>query len=93
MKFLNEAQELLSQVANNYDVDLLWLAVGACSIVFIAINSVLLTSIVRTLSAVSFIAILEISYGLMMFASSFVEEEQQYWQWIGTAWFTWLSFS
>ena len=31
-----------------------------------------------------------IAYGLMMFASSFVEEEQQFWYWMMSAWSGWV---
>lgn len=31
-----------------------------------------------------------IAYGLMMFASSYVEEEQHFWYWASSGWIGWL---
>jgi len=41
-------------------------------------------------STVVFGIVATIAYCIMMFASSFVEEEQQFWYWITGGWFIWV---
>ena len=36
------------------------------------------------------ITLVGIAYGAMMFASSYVEEEQQFWYWVTSSWLGWL---
>lgn len=43
-------------------------------------------------SSIPFIAI-TVTYGIMMFASSYVEEEQHFWYWATSAWLVLLSFT
>lgn len=42
-------------------------------------------------SAVPF-ALITIAYGMMMFASSYVEEEQHFWYYTATAWLAYVSW-
>ena len=44
-----------------------------------------------SLAGVAFLAI-TVSYGVMMFASSFVEEEQHFWYWSASGWLAYLYF-
>ena len=87
MKFLQRAQTVMSRAASNYDVEKLQ---GGISIVFLAILICLLLSrngfLVEAELARSFFAILILTHGAMMFASSYVEEEQQFWYWISSGW-------
>ena len=36
------------------------------------------------------ISLLFIAYGIMMFASSYIEEEQHFWYWATSSWLGWL---
>ncbi|KAL4877642.1 hypothetical protein BJY04DRAFT_221823 [Aspergillus karnatakaensis] len=86
LQFLHVAQEVMSGTASNYD--LRCLLVGIC----VAGTAVLfcLPAVYKILSqhqhSGSFLTTSIILYGAMMFASSYVEEEQQFWYWILTGW-------
>ncbi|KAI1167484.1 alkaline-phosphatase-like protein [Nemania serpens] len=89
-RWLSKAQELMSGMASNYDVDKLIL--GGI-ITFAAISAAVIATVVSTKSTIrSFgpFALITIFYGVMMFASSYVEEEQHFWYWSTTAWLFFL---
>ena len=46
-------------------------------------------SLLKLNSAGLWIASMTTAYGIMMFASSYVEEEQHFWYWIASAWIAW----
>lgn len=76
----------MSGMASNYDVDKLTL--GGI-ITFAAISAAIIATAVSTnLTIRRFgpFALITILYGVMMFASSYVEEEQHFWYWSTTAW-------
>lgn len=80
----------MSGMASNYDVDKLIL--GGI-ITFAAISAAVIATVVSTKSTIrSFgpFALITIFYGVMMFASSYVEEEQHFWYWSTTAWLFFL---
>ncbi|TVY20155.1 GPI ethanolamine phosphate transferase 2 [Lachnellula arida] len=85
-KWLKQVQELMSSTASNYDVSKLVIgqAVAAAGLFFasIAAGPAVLNSL---RSSSPFIGV-SLSYGIMMFASSYVEEEQHFWYWTTTAW-------
>ncbi|ESZ94512.1 hypothetical protein SBOR_5092 [Sclerotinia borealis F-4128] len=90
-KWLKEAQELMSGTASNYDVKKLITGqvVAALALVMVAVAA--RPFIVNHFKAgIPFIAIC-LSYGIMMFASSYVEEEQHFWYWTTTGWLFLLS--
>lgn len=85
-------QKMLSGVASNYDLKAM-----VCGIVIMVIASLLAiakwipTTGDSTLADASFILMI-VLYGVMMFASSFVEEEHHFWYWVATGWFAALFF-
>ncbi|KAM0334099.1 hypothetical protein ACHAQA_001119 [Verticillium albo-atrum] len=81
-KWLGRAQDLMSNMASNYDMTRL--IAGQAVVLAALISSLFLVAI--GWSHVSF-AIVTITYGIMMFASSFVEEEHHFWYWATSAWF------
>jgi ethanolaminephosphotransferase len=89
LKFLREAQETMSSTASNYDVTRLILGT------FLALLSFFLTFLtlppLRPISstAISYVLTL-ILYGILMFASSYVEEEHNFWYWATSGWFFYL---
>lgn len=85
--FLHEAQNVMSSAASSYKLSLLY-AGG-----FVAAAACLLSARIafQTLpnsgsSSTFFLLAISTLHGAMMFASSFVEEEQQFWYWISTSW-------
>jgi ethanolaminephosphotransferase len=87
-QWLKQVQELMSSTASNYDIPKL---VAGQTVIIIALFLGLgaagptLTIYFKTCSPLLIITLL---YGIMMFASSYVEEEQHFWYWASTAWLT-----
>jgi ethanolaminephosphotransferase len=88
--FLRRAQKLMSSAASNYN--LRSLCVGLCIAGF-AVWLTLPTAMRILLNckpAGMFLMFNIISYSGMMFASSYVEEEQQFWYWVLMGWVFYL---
>ena len=76
----------MSTMASNYDVPKL---VAGIVMAFTAIAvAAYANQVASTETFTSFMpfTIVAIAYGIMMFASSYVEEEQHFWYWTTTAW-------
>lgn len=86
-KFSTRCQDFLSMAASNYNLN--WMSAGV-AVTFLAL----------VLSVFSFVPLLEssklaniffpaitLAYGVMMFASSYVEEEHHFWYWVASGWF------
>jgi len=86
-KFCRRAQEVMSSTASNYNLSRLFTGIA-----FGAISSLLALSAFwsqvnfLTVDGLSFLSTMTL-YSIMMFASSYVEEEQQFWYWITACWF------
>ena len=79
----------MSSAASNYNVSRLYIGIIVASAAILAILPLLRPKL--GLNANSFwIGLITLLYGVMMFASSYVEEEQQFWYWITSGWFFWL---
>jgi len=88
--FLEESQDELSTTASTYNVPRL---VGGALIAGVATVLALLAltpSALNSASAIFFSAMTAL-YGIMMFATSYVEEEQHFWYWTTGAWFAFLT--
>ncbi|KAL1637267.1 major facilitator superfamily transporter protein [Diplodia intermedia] len=86
-EFCRAAQEALSSTASNYNVTLLIVgAVLATTSMALALT-VISSGLFPTSTAGIFFALLTVLYGIMMFASSYVEEEQHFWYWATSAWY------
>ncbi|KAF2142872.1 uncharacterized protein K452DRAFT_297392 [Aplosporella prunicola CBS 121167] len=88
--FCRSAQDIMSSTASNYNLALLIagtsIALLSLGLAFTALRP-LKTSVS---SAGIFYTALVLLYGIMMFASSYVEEEQHFWYWATSAWFVYL---
>ncbi|KAI9661978.1 MAG: major facilitator super transporter protein [Alyxoria varia] len=85
--FCRKAQDGLSTIASNYIVSRLYwgIAIGGLAVIFTL--AIMMTSIVESnVSSTVGSALLSTVYAIMMFASSYVEEEQQFWYWVSSAW-------
>ncbi|RDW89321.1 GPI ethanolamine phosphate transferas-like protein 2 [Coleophoma cylindrospora] len=85
-KWLKRAQELMSSTASNYDIPKLVAgqaaSIFALALAFFAASPTVLKSFGNSLPILA----ITLSYGIMMFASSYVEEEQHFWYWTTSAW-------
>jgi ethanolaminephosphotransferase len=76
----------MSSAASNYNVPKLVMGIVlAASSLFLALASARRTIIASFTSCAPLLGV-SILYGVMMFASSYVEEEQHFWYWTTSAW-------
>ncbi|KAI5457879.1 alkaline-phosphatase-like protein [Mariannaea sp. PMI_226] len=85
-QWLRQAQDLMSSMASNYDVPRLY--VGDVIALAAAIASGIAVAVLGSHQDGPLfpLALITVSYGIMMFASSYVEEEQHFWYWSATIW-------
>ena len=77
----------MSSMASNYDMNRLVSGqVMATAAAAISVTAACLALTMNTGSLLPFILV-TVSYGVMMFASSYVEEEHHFWYWMSSAWF------
>ncbi|PWY64294.1 alkaline phosphatase-like protein [Aspergillus heteromorphus CBS 117.55] len=90
LQFSRISQKLMSSAASNYNIGNLVLGLGLIVLVT-ALSFPTAYNLLSTSGHVEAFFMLSILiYGGMMFASSYVEEEQQFWNWIFTAWVFYL---
>lgn len=88
-KFMHDAQEIMSSAASNYDVPRLFLGTGLASLICVLAFSTLFP--LRSVSSAGLFYFLTLAlYTVLMFASSYVEEEHNFWYWITSGWFFYL---
>lgn len=83
LTFCRSAQDVMSSAASNYNMERL------CIGIFLAASAAVLSSVVSLddmSGAKVFALFIAIAYGSMIFGSSYVEEEQQFWYWILSGW-------
>ncbi|KAI1267264.1 alkaline-phosphatase-like protein [Xylariaceae sp. FL1019] len=89
-KWLSKAQEMMSGMASNYDVDRLTLGGVIALIASSAAIFATVRSIQPAVGGLGPFTLITALYSVMMFASSYVEEEQHFWYWSTTAWLFYL---
>ncbi|CAN8097225.1 unnamed protein product [Discula destructiva] len=91
-QWLKDAQKLLSSMASNYNM--LRLVVG--QLLSIAATCMAIFSVYQNagevLPSAAPFTLITTAYGVMMFASSYVEEEQHFWYYTATAWLAYVSW-
>ncbi|KAF1998894.1 GPI ethanolamine phosphate transferas-like protein 2 [Amniculicola lignicola CBS 123094] len=89
--FLYTAQDVMSTTASNYNVSRLFLGT---SLAFLSLALSFRNLAIHTISLPGlFFALTLLLYGILMFASSYVEEEHHFWYWATSAWFFTLFIS
>jgi ethanolamine phosphate transferase 2 subunit G len=86
-KFCESAQSALRSTASNYDVKLLVIGLITSAAALLTTLATLGSSFLSPTQPGIFMTLVVIFYGVMMFASSYVEEEQHFWYWTASAWF------
>jgi ethanolaminephosphotransferase len=81
----------MSSAASNYDVSRLLSGIGLVALSVTVTSIVVLTESTFTQRDTFFFLLITVLYGAMMFASSYVEEEQHFWYWITGGWISYLA--
>jgi ethanolaminephosphotransferase len=98
LDFLRKAQRLMQNTASNYQVSSLYAGCVTAGIAVLIAVWVAYRKVRIIGTSASFLTAILLAYGGMMFASSYVEEEQQFWYWISSAWIAilhvklWITF-
>lgn len=88
-QFMYEAQDVMSSAASNYNVPRLFIGTGLA--IFTCILSLLTIPSLRPISSAGTYYSLTLTlYAVLMFASSYVEEEHNFWYWVTSGWFFYL---
>ncbi len=80
----------MSGTASNYRLSKLYAGIGIASLATMAALLASGNVVLDARSTGLLMTLFAISYGVMMFASSYVEEEQQFWYWATSLWLGWL---
>ncbi|KAF1850947.1 GPI ethanolamine phosphate transferase 2 [Cucurbitaria berberidis CBS 394.84] len=91
-KFMHEAQDTMSSTASNYDVSRLVFGTGL-AILVCALSYLTLPSFRPITPAGIYYALTLVLYAALMFASSYVEEEHNFWYWATSGWYILLLLS
>ncbi|CAG8258428.1 unnamed protein product [Penicillium salamii] len=89
-QFSKTAQDVMSRTASNYDVSRLGLGLLITALAALFVLPTTVRECTRRGPPGLFLTMMVIAYGIMMFASSYVEEEQQFWYWICSGWVFYL---
>lgn len=81
----------MSSMASNYDMPRLFLGQAAALIALIASTTSAIATSGPSKTVLAPLACTAILYGIMMFASSYVEEEHHFWYWLTSAWLALLA--
>ncbi|KAL1960008.1 hypothetical protein VTO42DRAFT_676 [Malbranchea cinnamomea] len=84
--FSRAAQDLMSGAASNYNMSRLNLGIIIASSAVISSGASFWLASCRPSKCMPFFVLVAIGYTILMFASSYVEEEQQFWYWMLTGW-------
>ncbi|KAL9031921.1 MAG: hypothetical protein Q9196_000117 [Gyalolechia fulgens] len=85
--FLKHAQNVMSSTASNYSAAKLYGGIAAATLLGILSFGVSSPVLLKPNDVRPWALLMTMVYGLMMFASSAVEEEHQYWYFLASAWF------
>lgn len=81
---------MMSHTASNYNLTRLQLGMATATVALLMALAVSLPALCESGSSGLLFMALAFAYGGMMFASSYVEEEQHFWYWCLSGWLAWL---
>ncbi|CEO58497.1 hypothetical protein PMG11_03218 [Penicillium brasilianum] len=90
LRFSRIAQDVMSSTASNYNISRLCLGLVITAVAALLVFPSTYYECAQSRYTGVFIAFMIVGYGSMMFASSYVEEEQQFWYWICSGWVFYL---
>ncbi|EFR03310.1 GPI ethanolamine phosphate transferase 2 [Nannizzia gypsea CBS 118893] len=88
--FLRTAQTIMSSTASNYNLARLYQGIAFSGISFLLSLYACVQKGRNGTAAVGYIFLVLSGYGALMFASSYVEEEQHFWYWMTSGWIFYL---
>ncbi|UPX12553.1 major facilitator super transporter protein [Ascochyta rabiei] len=89
VNFMRDSQDTMSSAASNYDVTRLVLGTALAFLICV-LGLFTLPSLRPVSSAVIYYFLTTTLYAILMFATSYVEEEHNFWYWITSGWFFYL---
>ncbi|KAI9677584.1 MAG: major facilitator super transporter protein [Caeruleum heppii] len=90
-KFAKQAQNVMSSTASNYDLSKLATGITISAVATVLAVIVSFPAWYRSQVDGTIFVVVAASFGGMMFASSYVEEEQHFWYWATTGWLAYLA--
>ncbi len=90
LQFSKYAQDALSSAASNYNLSRLGLGIGLAAVAMDAEIATISTTLIESQVTGLWTSLVYLAYGIMMFASSYIEEEQHFWYWTSSSWLGWL---
>ena len=85
-QWLKQAQEIMSSTASNYDVKKLATGLMVAAVALFLGSAAAGPTITASLESCFPMIAVTFLYGIMMFASSYVEEEHHFWYWATSGW-------
>lgn len=80
----------MSSAASNYNLSRLRIGIGLAALATFAGIATGFTASGEAQGSGLWASLVFVAYGIMMFASSYIEEEQHFWYWTSSAWLGWL---
>ncbi|RKF56455.1 GPI ethanolamine phosphate transferase 2 [Golovinomyces cichoracearum] len=84
--WLKQAQSIMSNVASNYDMSLLGFGLTLSLLALVLSIAAASDAILKGFKSCAPLLTVIILHGIMMFGSSYIEEEHQFWYWVTSAW-------
>lgn len=81
----------MSTTASNYNVSLLYIGIAIALLTDFIVLLINFHIFVKARVSGLWTSFVILSYGMIMFGSSYIEEEQHFWYWTTSAWFSWLA--
>ena len=80
----------MSSTASDYSIPRLGIGIGLAALATAVGIATIFTALYEAQMIGLWTLLVSVAYGFMMFASSYVEEEQHFWYWVSSSWLGWL---